>query len=277
MKKEEVKHYRIGDYAQKMGVTPDLLKHYEKIKLIHAHTTSNGYRYYPFTESVPLLESFSLRNYDMSLQQIHDLLYEGTLESYRDALAEKAQAIKRRISMNQAMLNEFETLDKWMNCMKDKSLYMLMEEREPVYFLPHSKRHDFLEDKRIQELLPNWIEWMPAVKSCRKIIYQQDTDCLLEATWGLAVPESEAKAYGLPLNDVVEHIPGGRHLICHYRNARVKEQRQNLVWHQIQEKLAETMIMPSGPILQIVLTTIFNPENRVNCGFFMIPLSYTRK
>ena len=76
MKKEEVKHYRIGDYAQKMGVTPDLLKHYEKMKLIHAYTEDNGYRYYPFTESIPLLESLSLRNYDLSLQEIHELLYE---------------------------------------------------------------------------------------------------------------------------------------------------------------------------------------------------------
>ena len=157
--------------------------------------------------------------------------------------------------------------------MKDRSLYMLMEEREPFYFLPHSKHHDFLEDQRIQELLPGWIEWMPVVKTCRKISYQRDTDCLLEAEWGLAVSESEAKAYNLPLNEVVERIPGGRHLICHYRNVRVKEQRRNFVWHQVQEKLAETKMLPSGPILQIVLTTIFHPEKRVNCGTFFIPFS----
>ena len=275
MGKEKIKHYRIGDYAQKMGVTPDLLKHYEKMKLIHAYTTDSGYRYYPFTESIPLLECLSLRNYDMSLRQMYDLLYEGSLEDFHAALAEKALDLKRRISMDQAMLNEFETLDQWMTRMKDQSLYMLMEEREPVYFLPHSKRHDFLEDERIQELLPSWLEWMPVVKSCRKINYQQDTDCLLEAAWGLAVPESQAKACGLPLNDVVERIPGGRHLICHYRNAHVKEQKTNIVWYQIQEKLAETALMPSGPILQIVLTTIFSPENRVNCGMFTIPLRDT--
>lgn len=178
--------------------------------------------------------------------------------------------------MDQAMLSEFEALDQWMGCMKDRSLYMLMEEREPVYFLPHSKRHDFLEDQRIQELLPSWIEWMPVVKTCRKINFRQDIDCLLEAAWGLAVPESAAKAYALPLNDAVERIPGGRRLICHYRNARVKEQKPNFVWRQIQEKLTETGLTPSGPILQIVLTTIFNPENRVNCGTFTIPLQDAR-
>ena len=88
------------------------------------------------------------------------------------------------MTMDQALLHEFEVLDKWMTTMKDRTLYMLMEEREPYYFLPHSKRHDFLEDARIQELLPGWIEWMPVVKSCRKINYQPDTDCLSDASWG---------------------------------------------------------------------------------------------
>ena len=66
------RHYRIGTYAQNMGVTPDLLKHYEKMGLLHAQTSENGYRYYPFSESVSLLECFSLRNYQMPLQQMHE-------------------------------------------------------------------------------------------------------------------------------------------------------------------------------------------------------------
>ena len=67
---QKTKHYRIGTYAQNMGVTPDLLKHYEKMGLLHAQTSENGYRYYPFSESVPLLECFALRNYEMPLQQM---------------------------------------------------------------------------------------------------------------------------------------------------------------------------------------------------------------
>ena len=39
---QKTKHYRIGTYAQNMGVTPDLLKHYEKMGLLHAQTSENG-------------------------------------------------------------------------------------------------------------------------------------------------------------------------------------------------------------------------------------------
>ena len=62
IERADTRHYRIGDYAHKMGVTPDLLKHYERMGLIHADTTDSGYRYYPFHESMALLECMGLRN-----------------------------------------------------------------------------------------------------------------------------------------------------------------------------------------------------------------------
>ena len=111
---QKIRHYRIGTYAQNMGVTPDLLKHYEKMGLLHAQTSENGYRYYPFSESVPLLECFALRNYEMPLQQMHDLLYQGTLEGLHEALDERAQAIRRRMLRDQTLLREYQTFDWWM-------------------------------------------------------------------------------------------------------------------------------------------------------------------
>ncbi len=273
MKKKKL--YRIGEYAQKMGVTPDLLKHYEKLDLIRSYTTESGYRYYPFTESIPLLECLSLRNYDMPLQEMHDLLYSGTIEQYHQAMKERAQAIERHIVLEQAMLEEFEALDSWLRCMKDQSLYMLMEEQEPVYFLPHSKQHDFLEDARIQEILPRWIEWMPVVKPCRLIPWREDMDPLLDAFWGLCVPVSRAEAYGLPVNGAVEQLPGGRQLICHYRYIWQSGQSPNAIWEQIRKKLSDMAWSPEGPVRQIVLTSLFHPERHVSCGTFMIPVPGT--
>ncbi|MBQ8136861.1 MAG: MerR family transcriptional regulator, partial [Clostridia bacterium] len=78
--------YRIGEYAKKMGVTPDLLKHYEKMGLIESRASENKYRYYPFTESVRLLECFSLRNLDLPLQEIRHLTKEADAAELRHAL-----------------------------------------------------------------------------------------------------------------------------------------------------------------------------------------------
>ena len=270
--KQKLRRYRIGSYAKNMGVTPDLLKHYEKMGLLHAQTSENGYRYYPFSESVPLLECFSLRNYEMPLQQMSDLLYHGTLENLHDALAERAQALERRALLDRTVLREYQAFDRWIGRMKNRTLYMLMEEQEDSLFLPHSKGRDFLEDDRILELLPRWIEWMPAVKSCRKITWRKSGDSLEDSYWGLSVPRTVAEECGIPVNSVVERLPGGRRLICHYRMNIVPGQAGGAVWFRVQEQLEKSSVTPSGPIMQTVLASLFSPQHRTVCGYYAIPM-----
>ncbi|MBR0408467.1 MAG: MerR family transcriptional regulator [Clostridia bacterium] len=264
--------YRIGDYAQKMSVTPDLLKHYEKMGLIRARTTESGYRYYPFPESVPLLECLSLRNYGFSLQQMRELLYQGNLASFEQALGAQAEQIRRSMAREQAVLEEYEAQSQWFRRMENRTLYMLLEEKEDVYFLPHSKHHDFLEDDRIQALLSKWVEWMPMVKSCRKIILKSGEDSLRDGVWGLSVPVSLAERFGLPLNSVVERLPGGRHLICHYILTDETPSATKQLWQTITENAQKHGLPLSGPVQQTVLTTLFTPGENVRCGVFSIPV-----
>ena len=69
-----MKQYRIGDVAKYLGVTPDFLKHYEELGLIHSVRRENGYRYYPFHETMFLIECIRLRNYGMTLREIREIL-----------------------------------------------------------------------------------------------------------------------------------------------------------------------------------------------------------
>lgn len=41
-----MEQYRIGDFAKYLGVTPDLLKHYEDMGIIQSIRSESGYRYY---------------------------------------------------------------------------------------------------------------------------------------------------------------------------------------------------------------------------------------
>ena len=69
-----MKQYRIGDFARYLGVTPDLLKHYEEVGLLQPERTESGYRYYPFHTTALLIECVRLRNYGMTLREISEIL-----------------------------------------------------------------------------------------------------------------------------------------------------------------------------------------------------------
>ena len=52
----QIKEYRIGEFAKYLGVTPDLLKHYEDQGIIRPSRSDSGYRYYPFNTTMLLIE-----------------------------------------------------------------------------------------------------------------------------------------------------------------------------------------------------------------------------
>lgn len=57
-------NYRIAEFAEYMGVTPDFLKHYEECGLLDVHHRENGYRYFNFDQCSRILEYMRLRNYN---------------------------------------------------------------------------------------------------------------------------------------------------------------------------------------------------------------------
>lgn len=63
-------NYRIGEFAEYMGVTPDFLKHYEECGLLDVHHRENGYRYFNFDQCSRILEYMRLRNYGVTVKEM---------------------------------------------------------------------------------------------------------------------------------------------------------------------------------------------------------------
>ena len=52
-----MEQYRIGDFAKYLGVTPDLLKHYEEVGILRPQRSESGYRDFPFNAASVMIES----------------------------------------------------------------------------------------------------------------------------------------------------------------------------------------------------------------------------
>ena len=70
-----MENYKIGQLTKTMGVSPHLLKHYEKFDLIiptKDHETN--YRYYDFGQFGRLIQSKKFRNIGFSIKDTSDLV-----------------------------------------------------------------------------------------------------------------------------------------------------------------------------------------------------------
>ena len=121
------------------------------------------------------------------------------------------------------VFSEFWAFTTWAGLKMDEILYHLrapLEGRdwdwdvrtsEPMLFLPHTDKYDFLSDARIYELLREWMSYIPIVKSTMRI------DRSGAIAWGFVVSERDLRTLDLPVNDVVERIPAQKILYYKFR------------------------------------------------------------
>ena len=166
-----MKQYRIGDFAKYLGVTPDFLKHYEDLGLIQSVRSDSGYRYYPFHETMLLIETVRLRNFGMTLREIGEILKQHAVESAQvnRRLAENMDHLRQEMLLDEAVIEEYESFLEWKAPLETQSCDWEIRRSRPAFFLPHTDSDDFLHDPRIYELLRDWMSFIPIVKPCMMV------------------------------------------------------------------------------------------------------------
>ena len=209
-KSEKMVSYRIGEYARKMGVTPDFLKYYEQQGILSSNTQENGYRYFPFNQSGKILECMRLKNYGFSVREIEEL-YASDLATIQEKTDSQIRTLEKRVAFEHRLIDEHRQFSQWLNQMNGKPTDWSITWGEEMLFLPHTNGQTFLEDPRIYEILRDWTAEMPMVKSCIEVpVPQPGMPSLPDESrlrWGMVVKRSYAEENHLPVNGAVKNLP----------------------------------------------------------------------
>ena len=198
-----MKEYRIGEFAKYVAVTPDLLKHYEDQGILQPSRSESGYRYYPFSTTMLLIECIRLRNFGMTLREIREILSVHSLDSETvdRRLADNIVHMREEILLDEALADGYEHFLSWKAPLEERDADWEIRWSPPLAFLPHTDRYDFLQDPRIYEILKSWMSYIPIIKSAMKV--ERDG----RVTWGFLAEERMIRHLNLPVNDIVEHFP----------------------------------------------------------------------
>ena len=218
-----MRQYRIGDYAKYLGVTPDLLKHYEQHGLIQPEKTEKGYRYYSFETTKILIESIRLRNYGLTLREINEILQKKQMDNAAlgSRFAGNMKNLRQEALLDEALLQDYESFLEWKSPLEHADTDWVIRWSRPMYFLPHTRGYDFLEDPRIYELLKDWMSYIPIVKSSMK------ADVNGSVTWGFIIDQQTLHALHLPLNSVVQAVPSRKVFYYKFRG-RLRRMRDEV-------------------------------------------------
>lgn len=181
-------NYAIGDFAKKAGVSTHFLKFYEEKGILYPRVQENGYRYYDIRDASLVLECFRMKNMGLSVRQIEKGINDCTEQEVAEMLQQRENVLQSQLHEQQMHLLGLQNL---------RVALRLCEQGEwsvrtvpDVWYLPHTIGKEFVQDSRIYDQLPQWLDWMPVVTSAQIV---RGNDAHAEhMEWGLGLEQAEA-------------------------------------------------------------------------------------
>ena len=199
-------NYAIGDFAKKAGVATHFLKFYEEKGILHPRVQENGYRYYDIRDASLVLECFRMKNMGLSVRQIEKGINDCTEQEVAEMLQQRENVLQSQLHEQQMHLLGLQNL---------RVALRLCEQGEwsvrtvpDVWYLPHTIGKEFVQDSRIYDQLPQWLDWMPVVTSAQ---IARGNDAHAERMeWGLGLEQVEAALLGFAPQEPAQLLHLGR-------------------------------------------------------------------
>lgn len=199
-------NYAIGDFAKKAGVSTHFLKFYEEKGILHPKVKENGYRYYDIRDASLVLECFRMKNMGLSVREIEKGINGCTPQEVGEMLQQRENVLQSQLHEQQMHLQGLQNL---------RVALRLCEQEEwsvrtvpDVWYLPHTIGKEFVQDSRIYDQLPQWLDWMPVVTSAQIV---RGNDAHAEhMEWGLGLEQAEAALLGFAPQEPAQLLHLGR-------------------------------------------------------------------
>ena len=203
-----MQRYRIGDVAKILGISPDLLRYYEKKGVVRpVKDKTNDYRYYEAWDINFLVDCLWFKNFGFGIDQISHMVTDCSRESLRETMQDKQAELREMIRRQQLLLRRAEQYcDGLERAARDLGRCDLIMSPETVRYL---NRYNFLYDKSadLQQLSQEWLQYMPFIHRCFEI----ERDVLLsggsEYAWGFALDMDYVREFGVKIEPPVVQLP----------------------------------------------------------------------
>lgn len=210
-----MKRYKIGRFAKEMGVTQDLVKHYEKYGILAPEKDEQShYRYYSIRQGEKIIESRFFRNLGFTLRECAQLIYETDLVRIRAMLREKKAQLERDVEQKNRYIAKIDALEHVCGAFDAPLSSWQVTDLPGFYFLRQTQANDFCQDEETLQRVHEWIECLPLTAQAL-LVPAQTLLCdsaPFTYEWGLSVDAVRGAQLGLNLRPPVRELPAGKYL-----------------------------------------------------------------
>lgn len=212
--------YKIGDVAKILGISPDLLRYYEKKGVVMPMKGKhNDYRYYDFWDINFLLDCLWFKNFGFSIDQISDMVKIPSVDQLDTLFVDKEDELRATINRCQLLLRRSEEYRQDLKKAHDLlDTCEIVESPEHIRYL-NRYTDTFDNSPALQKLSHDWLGLMPCTRRCFEIAQEDLLDKGGEDyAWGLSLGMEYVELLNVSTEPPVVHIPAQKSLRSVFKN-----------------------------------------------------------
>lgn len=200
--------YKIGDVAKILGISPDLLRYYEKKGVVKpVKDQNNDYRYYEPWDINFLIDCLWYKNFGFGIEQVAKIVSRSSYDDIIATMEEKDTEIEAAIRHQEMLLRRArEYLQEVTRARGLLGKCDIVYSPEIVRYL---NRYNFIYDnsKELQQLSHRWLQYMPFTHRCFEIDREDLANKTDNYAWGFSLSMDYVRELNVPVEKPVIHLP----------------------------------------------------------------------
>ncbi len=199
--------YKIGDVANILGISTDLIRYYEEKGVVSPRKDPhNNYRYYDAWDINFLIDCVWYKNFGFGIDHIAHLLSDSSFDELLGELDDKSAELERTIRHQQLLLQR---LRRQCEIVADIRSYMgrcdiCYSDDIACYLNRHNG--EYTSSPEIQSVSRKWLEYMPFAKRYFEVPLQQLRFGGEDYYWGLSLDYHYIEEFGLTVRAPVKRV-----------------------------------------------------------------------
>ena len=205
--------YKIGDMAKILGISPDLLRYYEKKGVVSpVKDKSNDYRYYDTRDTNFLVDCLFYKNFGFSIEETSELVRSCSIDEISGRFLENETQLEESIRRQQLLLRRSQEYRRSIARISDHLGRCSFDRRPACIYYINRRNQEFDTDPGLGRVTRQWLKYLPF--SRRSFIVPMEAllspDSREEFLWGFSLSQEYAGLLGASAQPPVVALPDAR-------------------------------------------------------------------
>ena len=205
---ESVK-YKIGDVSRILGISPDLLRYYEKKGIVHpVKDAHNDYRYYEPWDINFLMDCIWYKSFHFGIDQVAEIISDSTADEVADILDQKVVELRAQIRRNELLVRRAREHRADLGRLKNQLGQCVLRDSPEIVRYIHRYNYIYDNSEALQTLSQQWLEYMPFTHRCFEMPVEDISGKKGEGrfSWGFSLTPDYVRELGVKVEPPVVRL-----------------------------------------------------------------------